>query len=351
MRRVLVAGVCGMLLLAGCGSSVGAPATSPSSDHSDAYTPAATLRVKLDLVFVEHTATLAKLTFAATAGRRDEFFAYAKVLAGNGSDVSSLFRLAIGETASAAVATAWANGNNYAIDYIVAGATHDDAASQTAIHKLSNDYVTQLSAALAPTLGASPDDISRLVAADVMALKTLVDDTASASLQKSFADLPAAIAASAGFADELARNVAQHYPDRFPGDPDAKAAAARSQLEVGLASQAAYYSMFTQAVVAGAGGEQAGASQAIAANTPSLSAISTAWAQALDPLSAYAKNGDAASRQAVLSAAPSDADAAFTALLVVVDDQRAKAYAKLVTDDPSSAATFASIADEVAAGT
>ena len=300
----------------------------------------------MDLVFVAHTVALAKVALAAAAGRRDEFFAYAKVLAGNGTDATSLFRLAIGETASAQAGLAWSNGNNYAIDYIVGAATHNDAASQVAIQKLANDYVTQLSAALPQS-----DNVQRLAASGVGDLRKLVDDTVAGSFQAAFADLAAAIKGSAGFADALAAKITQDYPDRFPGDPYQGAATTRAALAVGLASQAGYYSMFTQAIVAGASGEQAGASQALAANAPSLSGISTAWANVLDPLTAYAKNGDSASRQAVLAAAPSETGAAFTALLVVVDDQRAKAYEKLVTDDPSSAATFASIADEVAAGT
>jgi hypothetical protein len=340
MVRALAAAACVIVVVA-CASPVAPPEGSPSSSSANGDTPAATLDRHLDQLFVEHTMTLAKLTLAAAAGRQDEFHAYAGVLAANGSDVAALFTSAIGVTAGDKVGASWNDGNNFAVDYIVASATQDSAGAQAARQKLSNDYVSEMSSALA-SVSPAPGSSSQAVSAEVVAFTTLVDDTVAGSYAKTFTDLPAAVAGSTGFADVVASEIAKAFPDRFPGTVDS----APAHRAAGLAAQAAYYSMLTQAVVAKSGAEQAGASQALTANTQALPTSTDLWSQETPLLIAYATNGDAPTRQNVMdrAAGPPDLTTAFGALLQVIDDQRASAYGSLGADDRAAALAFAAAA-------
>src|SRR5258706_11408200 len=159
------------------------------------------------------------------------------------------------------------------------------------MNSLSNDYGTQLSSALLPALPAQSDNVPKLIAADVMAFKTIVDDAVGGSYPTAFSDLAAALMGTAGFADVLAGKIAQQFPDRFSGDPFHKAAATRAGLAVHLAVQAAFYTMLTQAIVAGAQAEQSGATHAATLKTANGPTVSRARAAAPAPPSTYPQNG------------------------------------------------------------
>ncbi len=348
MVKFLAAAGCVAVLVA-CDSSVAPARVTPLPTISEIESPAAILRVQLDDLFAEHMITLAKMALAAAAGRHDEFHAYAGVLAANGSDVTAMFSSAVGVTAGGKIGTAWNHGNDYAVDYIVASATHDSDSAQTAMQQLSSDYGTELTSALLPNLPGQADNVPKNTATEVMAFKTLVDDTVAGSYASTFTDIAGAVRAASSSADVLADDIALEFPDRYPGDAAQASVTSRANLSVSLTAQAAYYAMLTQAVVAKAAAEQSGAAQAITANATALPPPPDVWSQETALLVAYATTGNATARARVLSSAsaPLDLTSAFEALLKVIDDQRSKAYGSLGDDDRASAVAFAAIADQL----
>ncbi|HZQ49324.1 MAG TPA: hypothetical protein VFB69_03360 [Candidatus Dormibacteraeota bacterium] len=351
MVKVLAAAGCVAVLVA-CDSAVAPPRITPSPTISETESPAAVLRVQMDRLFVEHTIALAKMTLAAGAGRHEEFRAYAGVLAANGSEVSALFASAVGVTAGGKIGAAWTDGNNYAVDYIVASATHDGDRAQTAMQQLSTNYVNELSTALLPNLPPPSDNVPKNTASEVTGFKTLVDDAVAGSYPAAFTDLALAVARASGSADVLADGIAHEFPDRYPGDALHESVNARAEFGVSLTTEAGYYSMLTEAVVAKAAAEQGGATQAITSNAAALPPPTEVWSQETALLVAYAATGNATAREKVLSraSAPLDLTSAFEALLKVIDDQRSRAYGSLGDDDRASAAAFAAVADVIATG-
>jgi hypothetical protein len=348
MVRALAAAGC-VIALTACGSSVAVPVASQTPSNSAAESPAATLRVHLDVLLGEHVFAIAKLALAATAGRQDEFHSYAALLATSGGDTEALFRTAIGETAGGQFGDAWTELNNDLVDYLVAAATHDDQASASAAAALNQAAGDHTASVLASSLSLPNDAMSRLATNHATALKAIVDDVVAANYPQLFTDIAAARTQAVTFGDTIALQVAHVFADRFPGDGNASAAVRRVNLNSLLQQQGYLMTVGTDATVAGVDGEAAAASASLATSADQLAGLygGTLWKNELPLVSSYAKGGDAGVRQNVIGAAPAGLTAAFTALLQVVDDQRNKQFGSVATDDRAMAAAFATVADEV----
>jgi len=348
MLKVLAAAGC-VLVLTACDSSVAVPAASQTPASSSAESPAATLRVHLDVLLGEHVFAIAKLAIAATSGRQDEFHSYASLLAAGGADIDALFRTAIGETAGGRLGDAWAEQNNYLVDYLVAAATHDDQASAAAASNLTGTYVPQAAAVLASSLSLSSDAATRLAADHVALLKTVIDDAVAASFSQLFADIAAARVQAVSFGDAIALQVSHLFADRFPGDPSATAAARRVNLNSLLQQQGYLMTAATDATIAGDEAQAAAASASLGTYADQLAALygGALWRNEIPLVTGYAKSGDGSSRQSVLGAALPELLDAYGALLKVVDDQRGKQLANVATDDRAMANQFAVAADAV----
>ena len=330
------------------------------------------LRVHAELLFGEHAFVLGKLAVVAAGGRKDEFHAYAGVLASNAVDVATVFKLAFGETGGQQLGDAWTAGDNFYVAYLVAAVTQDQGGAAAAMGSLNTSYVPQLVAAVTSSAGLTAAQAMQLASGQVAAVKLVVDDAVGAAYTKLFPDLVAGQTAAVAFADALARQASTRFPDRFPGNPDATAPTLRATLNVLFQRQAYLTTMLTDAVVGSAQAEVSPVAGAIAATSTAIDThvrqifggasaaqLGTVWDREALQLAAYAQSGDAAVRQNVLStAAPPmgagatygpDLTSAFQSVLKVVDDQRGPAYDVLAGDDRAAAVEFAVAADEITA--
>jgi hypothetical protein len=362
MVRTLAAGAC-MLALVGCASSI---SLRPASPDFGADSQAANLSVHLGLLFAEHSLAFAKLTLAAAAGRHDEFRAEAALLAANGGDISDALTAALGPAAGTGLGAAWAEGDNARVDYVVAAVTHDQAKTAAARSSLDNS-VGALASPLASALPPPSDSITAKAQADATDFRAVVDDTVAGTYEIAMSDVLKGAGDAAAFGQLIAGRIVERFPDRFPGDPNAKAVVLRAGAAATLEAEAYLLSALTNATVASAHDEATAAMDAAVHTQTSLTNTITAlfgdrsgahlqsmWGMLNPALVAYAKAGDPNSRAAALATglAPTDTygpdfTGPVAALLQVVDDQRTPSLDKLPSDDRASAAQFAAVADGI----
>jgi hypothetical protein len=359
------------LLVTSCGSSIALPLPSPSPSPAGADTPAADLRTRTDLLLGEHTYVIAKLAVAAAAGRKDEFHSYAGALAANGGDITTLMRLAIGETAGSQFGQAWMVGNDYFVDYLVAAVTHDNAKENVATSGLTGTYLPQMTGLLTSSLGLTSEQAAMLGADQVSGVKQIVDDAVASRFLALYGDLHAAYVKAIRAGDLISEAIVSRLADRFPGNAQARSADFRAVLDTLLLDQAYLMTMSTEATVAGTTAEQNAVGGALTQNSSSLTAVFSGvfdgaagaqfghvWASETTLLVAYAKSGDAGVRQtAIATAGPPNGPAgsifgpdmteALTASLQAIDDQRAKSFDKLADDDRNAAMLLAAVGDAV----
>jgi len=351
MLRFPAAAACG-LLLAACGSSITLPIGTPTPSANPADSPAAALRVRIDLLFGEHVYTIGKLSLAAVAGRKDEFHSYATLLALNGGDVTTLMRSALGETQGTQLGGKWTQGNNLYVDYMVAAVTHDKAKADAAMASLTGTYVPAMAQLLEAGGTLSQDAATTLAGDQVSGLKLVMDDAVAGTFAKLYADLLDAYAKATGGGDALAAGIVGRFADRFPGDPKSKAAGRRTSLNTLLQQQAYVMTMTSGAAVLGASAELNAATDALTAIAMTLQALDARVGRLLNDeaslLIDYAKSGDGVVRQAVIDDAGPNLTAGLTAVLQVIDDQRGKHFDKVAVDDRVAALLLAAAGDAMA---
>ena len=366
----LAAGACALMIAGACHSSVSLSTASPSPTDLGQDSPAASLRVHVDLLFGEHAFVLGKLAVVAAGGRKDEFHSYAGVLAANAVDMATVFKLAVGETGGQQITDAWTEGDNFYVAYLIAAVTQDHAKADAAMTSLTSSYVPRLAAAISSSAGLGSDQATQLADRQVAANKLVMDDAVAAAYPKLLTDLTASHAAAVSFADAVAAQIVGRFPDRFPGAWNSGAATFRSTVNELLQRQAYLLTMLTEAAAGAVQGEVAPVAGALAGNSvaidarlqaafgdASVKALDTLWEQESQLLAEYAKSGDRAIGQKVLNrAAPPvgigapyapDLTTAFTAILKVVDDQRGTAFDTLGGDDRAAAVEFTAAADEI----
>src|ERR1700693_689420 len=206
------------ILLTACGSSIALPPSSPSPSPAGADTPAADLRTRTDLLFGEHTYVIAKLAVAAAAGRKDEFHSYAGAVAANGGDITTLMRLALGETAGGQFGQAWMVGNNYFVDYLVAAVTHDKAKQNAATSGLTGTSLPQMTGLLTSSLSLTTDQAAMVGADQVSGIKQIVDDAVTSGFAALYADIHAAYVKAIRAGDVISEAIVSRLADRFPGN-------------------------------------------------------------------------------------------------------------------------------------
>jgi len=348
MVRALAAAGCA-LMLAACDSSAAPPVASQTPSNSAAESPAATLRAHLDLVLGEHVFAIAKLALAAATGRQDEYRSYAGMLAANGGDIDALFRTALGETAGGQFGDAWTEQNDDLVDYLVGAATHDGQGTAAAAAKLNASYVPHAASVLSSSLSLSSDAATQLAAGHAMALKSIIDATVGDNLRQLYTDIGTARAQAVTFGDTVTIQVTHEFADRFPGDPLAPESTQRANVSSLMQQQGYLMTLAADVTIAGSAADITAVNTALASYAAAMPAPAAVWTEEAKLVVPYAKTGDPAIRQNILNhaAAPLDLNTAFTALLQVVDDQRAKRFGNVATDDRAMAAAFAAVADEM----
>jgi len=118
--------------------SAGTESAAPSAG-GDIVTdsPAADLRIKLDLALGEHIILASKATGAALGGRDEEFAAYGDLLNKNGTDLGDMIGAAFGPEAADAFNKIWSAHNGFFVDYTVGVAKKDQAMQDKAVKDLT----------------------------------------------------------------------------------------------------------------------------------------------------------------------------------------------------------------------
>jgi hypothetical protein len=357
-----------VMLVAAC--DVGNPQASPSPSASPAPNPAATLagdlRTHLDLLLGEQVMIVAKQTVAA-ANHTDDYTAYTRLLATNTAELSELWRRAFGNTTATRLADSWDTQNAYLVDYTIGVVTHDSAKAKTASTNLTQDFVPQFSGLIAGASHLPLDPVSLLLIQQALENKAFIDDYGAQNIAQFYSDLHRAYAQTARFGDALSVEVADRFPDKFPGDPELRAVNARVTGNTLLQERSYLETMATAAQIAGRDAEAGLASASVATNADAV-ARAFAATPGQDPAAlkaaldaemlavksyAAAKGGkDALTRNAgeIASLAHVSNQHALdhaSALIKVVDDQRAKNFSDLANDDRSAATSAQPMGDAV----
>ncbi|MEO8745095.1 MAG: hypothetical protein ABI334_09725 [Candidatus Dormiibacterota bacterium] len=364
------------VVLVGCASA--SSGSSPPALSSGSPTPstrpadskAADLRTQLDLLLEEHVIVVAKQAIAAS-NNTDEYAGYATLLTTNANALVDVMRSVFGNTSAAEFERLWVVQNGYLVDYTIGLVTHNADKSNGAMSGLVNGFEPQFTQLMANITSLPKDSIAGLETAQVTGAKTVIDDEISQSYSAMYSDLRAAYGDGARTGDVLATQIAQQFPDKFPGDPTTSAVDARVSLN-GLLQEISYLeTMNSDAVIAGRAAEATAAFGALAAARGELvrvlgllfgpevqAKLAEAWASRDADLDLYAKSADAAAHQrliesfvphvAALTPAPAEAvRRQVVATLHVIDDQRSKSYEQLANDDRAAATAMQPMADRI----
>lgn len=352
------------------------PSSSARSGISPAVpaisSPAAGVRTRLDLLLAEQVMIVAKET-AAAANHNDEYAGYTTLLTSSTTDLADLIRSAFGDTAADNFTKSWNAQNASLVDYGIGVVTHNDSKASAAMSDLSGQVVQNLTARITDMTGLETDAVGKLFTEQVGYDKAFIDDAGAQEYSSFYSDLQTAYFASERLGDALAARIAQRYPDRFPGDPTVPAVDRRVLLNTLLQQHAYVATMTTDAVAGSRDADKTAAVAALSINQAALSRsigdqygraasadFDKAWSARDAALVAYAQKGDSDSKRTLSETAASVALAArvqaapvsdeLTALMKVVDDQRAKASDRIAGDDRAAATSMQPVGDAILAG-
>ncbi|MHB8508357.1 MAG: hypothetical protein ACYDGR_06875 [Candidatus Dormibacteria bacterium] len=238
--KVITLTVASSFVLAACGgtssnnssNSTGSTSSSPSAATVAVVTdsPAADLRVKLNLLLGEHLILASKATGAALGGRKDEFAAYGALLNTNGTDIGDLVGAAYGDAAKTQFNGIWSAHNGFFVDYTVGVATKDKAKQDKAVNDLVNTYIPQFSKFISGATGLPEATVADLTKTHVLTTKDIVDKQGAKDWPGAAAAVRKAYKHMELIGDPLAEAIAAKFPDKFTGDPKNKGV----DLRVGL---------------------------------------------------------------------------------------------------------------------
>jgi hypothetical protein len=359
-----------VMLVAACDPGSTRPSSSPalSPAPNPAATQAGDLRTHLDLLLGEQVMIVAKQAVAA-ANHTDDYVSYTALLSNNTSELTGLWSRAFGNTTAARLADSWDTQNAYLVDYTIGVVTHDDAKSKAALSNLTQKFVPQFAQLVADASHLPLDPVTLLLAQQALENKAFVDDYGAQKYPQFYADLRRAHAQTSRFGDALSVEIANRFPDKFPGDPELRAVNVRVSANVLLQEHSYLATMATSAVSGGRNPEgtaaqaalhdSAVAASAVIAPTVGIDAsqIVNQWEVEHDSLLRYAQ-GDSAARSPLTSNFVNDlasrANIAkalvlnhVNATLKVIDDQRSKNFSALANDDRAAATSTQPIADAI----
>jgi hypothetical protein len=350
-----------------------------------ADTKASDLRTRLDILLGEHVMVIAKES-AAASGNKDEYSAYLTLLS-NATDLADLMRSAFGDTAAGQFQQMWAVQNGYLVDYTIGLVTHNQGKSNSAMSGLINGFVPQFAQFVSSTTQLPLDPTTQLMTEQVLEKQKLLDDQFAQNYPKMYTDLHAAYAQTSRIGDALASAIVRKFPDKFPGDPSNKSSDLRASLNELLEEHAYLATMASDAGIGARGAEQSAAAKALGDNADALGTVFSGlfsasagtrfdqlWAAKDAAIAGYAAAADAAAKQSALSlltdtfvsqfigfvhdstgvtsvALSSAIQLQVEEAIKVIDDQRAKTYAQLATDDRTAASAMQPIADLTTAAT
>jgi hypothetical protein len=375
LKAIGILAISALLMVActtgGSGSSSSRITTgSPSRAANPADSKAADLRVRLDLLLGEHVMLVAKQAVAAS-NHTDEYPGYLALLSANGNSLMDVMRAAFGNTAADQFDQAWTIQNGYLIDYTIGLVTHNDNKSNGAMSGLVNAFAPRFEQLITSLSQLPLDSVKDLETAQLAITKTAIDEVIAQSYTKMYADVRSAYANHSKIGNALANQVAKQFPDKFPGDPSTRAVDARASLNELLQEHAYVTTMMSDAGIGGRGAEAASALGAVAAVHSDLGPVigfllgpaartqfDQLWGIRDADLFGYANSNAAGERLrltgtfvsqfSVLTAVPAAAVRdQVLATLKVMDDQRAKSFQQVASDDRAAAAAMQAVADRI----
>ena len=198
--------------------STGSASPAGSMGAAVVDSPAADLRVKLDLLLGEHIIFASKATRAALIGHSEEFAAYGGLLNSNGTDIGEMIGAAFGSAAKDSFNKIWSAHNGFFVDYTTGVATKDQAKMNKAVSDLTTIYVPQFSDLIAGATGLPKDAVVKLTTDHVLQTKQIVDDQAKNDWKAAYADIRLAYAHMSMIGDPIAKAIVAKLPDKFAGD-------------------------------------------------------------------------------------------------------------------------------------
>ncbi len=234
--------------------------------------PAADLRVSLNLALGEHLILASKATNAALGGRNEEFAAYGELLNTNGTDIGATIGAAYGTEAEDAFNQIWSAHNGFFVDYTTGVATKDQAKMDKAVEDLTTIYVPQFTELIAAATGLPMDAVESLTTDHVLQTKAVVDAQAAGDWDAAYEAVRAAYAHMQMIGDAIAPAVAEQFPDKFAGDPASKGVDLRVALNQLLQEHLYLASSATGAALGGRNDEFAAAGTVLNTNGTDIGA-------------------------------------------------------------------------------
>ena len=243
----------------------------PAAGTATSMTKAADLRTTLNGLLSEHVALAASATAGALGGRQAQFDGAAAALDANSVELSKAVGSVYGAPAEQAFLPLWRKHIGFIVDYTQATAAKDQAKQEKAVADLTQ-YTQDFGAFLnAANPNLPKDAVAGLIKDHVLTLKTVIDAQAAGDQPKQFAAIREAYGHMHQIADPLAGAIAKQMPDKFPGNPDSKAATLRSNLNVMEREHVYLAARATGAALGGREAEFTAAADALDANSVDLS--------------------------------------------------------------------------------
>ncbi len=256
-------------------AAAAAPTTAPTgataaASSNTSMTKAADLRTTLNGLLSEHVALAASATAGALGGRQAQFDGAAAALDANSVELSRAVGSVYGTPAEQAFLPLWRKHIGFLVDYTQGVAAKDQAKQEKAVADLTQ-YTEDFGAFLnAANPNLPKDAVAGLIKDHVLTLKTVIDAQAAGDQPKQFAAIREAYGHMHQIADPLAGAIAKQMPDKFPGNPDSKAATLRSNLNVMEREHVYLAARATGAALGGRNAEFTAAADALDANSVDL---------------------------------------------------------------------------------
>ncbi len=187
----------------------------PSKFDGPTDTPAATLRVGLNVMLREHVYLAAMATGAALEGRTADFQAAAGVLDANAVAISKAIGSVYGLGAEQAFLPLWRKHIGFFVDYTTGVSTDNKAKQDKAIADLVG-YTKDFGAFLSSANPNLPKEVvADLVKEHALTLKAVVDAQAAKNPVKAGTALRTAAAHMQMIADPLAGAIVKQFPNKF----------------------------------------------------------------------------------------------------------------------------------------
>lgn len=313
--------------------------------------------MRLDLLLGENVFILAKESEAA-ANHSEQFASYTALLAANANDLTSLMRLAFGNTSADDFARVWAAQNKDLVDYAIGVVTHNQDRAGAAMTHLTSESIPKLAGLFVGLLHLPSGALDQPLKYEIDAMRGTIDQGFAHNYLIMYGDLHNAFTWATQLGEHVAPAIAQTFPDKFPGEMFSSAVSRRVVTNELLMERAYLLTMATDASINNRQAEKTEALAALKQNATSIGSFKDVWGQQVQAVEGYAAADDDASRleitQTFVTQLSSTAHVSVSlvadqarATVKVIDDQRAKSYASIANDDRAAATAMQPIADSI----